>query len=76
MCILFPRVHLLLQLLDISCDVDQLFGGEGGRTPTLTAALIHGRSAGGGGGRARQRPGWLFGHLRGWSLCQHLCRHR
>lgn len=43
-------VYLVLQLLDVSCDVDQLFGGQGGRTPTLTAALVHRRSAGGGGG--------------------------
>lgn len=66
-------MHLLLQLLDVSCNVNQLFGGQKGRTPTLTATFIHWRSAGGGGSWAGKRPTWFFSHLRGWSLCQHLC---
>lgn len=65
--------HLLLQFLDVSCNVDQLFGGQRGRTPTLTATFIHWSSAGGRGSWAGQRPGRLFGHLSGRSFSQHLC---
>lgn len=34
------RMHLLLQLLDVRCDVNQLFGGQRSRDPALTAALV------------------------------------
>lgn len=64
--------HLVLQVLYISCNEDQLFRGQGAGTPALTATFIHRRPAGGGGGRAGQGPRWLFGHLRTWSLGQHL----
>lgn len=39
--ILVTLSYLLLQLLDVCCNVDQLFGGEGGGTPTLTATFVH-----------------------------------
>lgn len=41
--------YLFLELLDIGCDVNQLFGGQADGAPTLTATFIHGCSAGGGG---------------------------
>lgn len=41
--------YLLLELLDVRCDVNQLFGGQADRAPTLTATFIHRCSAGGGG---------------------------
>lgn len=41
--------YLLLELLDICCDVNQLFGGQADGAPTLTATFIHGCPAGGGG---------------------------
>lgn len=41
--------YLFLELLDICCDVNQLFGRQAHRAPTLTATFIHGCSAGGGG---------------------------
>lgn len=44
-----PREYLLLELLDICCNVNQLFGGQADRAPTLTATLIHRCPAGGGG---------------------------
>lgn len=33
--------YFFLELLDICCDVNQLFGGQGDRPPTLTATFIH-----------------------------------
>lgn len=44
-----PRQYLLLELLDICCDVNQLFGGQADGAPALTATFIHGCPAGGGG---------------------------
>lgn len=33
--------YFFLELLDICCDVNQLFGGQGDGPPTLTATFIH-----------------------------------
>lgn len=33
--------YLFLKRLDICCDVNQLFGGQGDWPPTLTATFIH-----------------------------------
>lgn len=44
--------YFLLELLDICCHVNQLFGGQRDGPPPLAAAFLHRRPAGGGGGRA------------------------
>lgn len=33
--------YFFLEFLDICCDVNQLFGGQGDGSPTLTATFIH-----------------------------------